>query len=245
MSEFWRLTNLLALWSKTEWQAGNAAQLDRDTGYWLGVLLHLGKRIGDAPFAVIQVAFCDVAMAGKQTRAAKSNRVGLDERGKRLETWFKKNGYSRKDVSAALQKFICDPDNPAWEALLTDSPSYSVVDPYGNKSNELGTIIRLKVGGCGTHRIFPHINRRMATYWRQHIGYEKVSAYLKSIERDGLAPDIEVSKELASIAIRNARKYFQNLANRLEDHVKTLPSFGGHSRRSLAQSKSKASRPVP
>ena len=219
MSEFWRLSNLLALWSKTEWQAGNAAQLNRDVSYWLGVLLHLGRRIGDAPFSVIEVAFCDVAMAGKQTRAAKSNRIGLDKKGMRLETWFKKNGYSRQDISAALQKFICEPDNPAWDALLTDSPSYNVVDPYGSKSNEIGTIVRLKVGGCGTHRIFPHISRRMATYWRQNSSYKRVRSYLEEIGRYGLTPDIEVSKELASLSMSNARKYFQDLANRLEAHV--------------------------
>jgi hypothetical protein len=206
--DHWRLTNILTLWVKTEWQTGNASQTivtPTDFLQYVAVMLDLSQRVGDAPLAVAQVAFCDVAMAGRQRRGKPKKQSEIldtkssvtDQKAKQLSARLKKDGYSDRDVKAAVASFRSEPSSPCWDALLAGSDAYTVTDPVGNKSNELGTIIRLKAGGCATHRIFPGIQRRMATYWRKNSTYKKVVAYLENIQRHGLPDGAAVSVGMA------------------------------------------------
>jgi hypothetical protein len=192
----WRLSNIFALWTKNEWRQQSATQHfeKEDVGFWLGCLRDLLSKIGDTGIEVVQVAFCDVAMRGKQSRSRQLPRDDDEIEVRKLKARCRKEGYSTNDTNNAVEKYREDPRNPAWAAFLSDSDSCTVTDPFGNRVNEGATIMRLKIGRCATQRIFPNIKPRMATYWRKHRGYQEARSYFQSIESHGLPKNIEKSR---------------------------------------------------
>jgi hypothetical protein len=202
--DFWRLTNLLSLWYRLEWQTGNPSQTiqRRDFNYWIAVMLDIARGPSkDTSLSLTLVAFCDVAMTRKQvrnyTRGSGTQSVDVPRR-KRLEARFKKDRYSVRELNTALKSFDSDPDSPWWDAVLTNEDSFTVTNPFGNKVNEGETVLRLKTGRCATHRIFPRISRRMDAYWRRHPAYSRTVAYFERM-RDSPPTPKNITPELSKL----------------------------------------------